>query len=74
MQETWVLFLGWEAPLEKEKATHSSIQAWENPMDRGALVSYCRVARSRTQLSNFQFHIKPGQTLEIISETAQLWL
>ena len=25
MQETWVLSLGWEDPLEKGKATHSSI-------------------------------------------------
>ena len=27
MQETWVLSLGWEDPLEKGKATHSSIMA-----------------------------------------------
>ena len=27
MQETWVQFLGWEDPLEKEKATHSNILA-----------------------------------------------
>ena len=27
MQETWVQYLGWEYPLEKEKATHSSILA-----------------------------------------------
>ena len=25
MQETWVQSLGWEDPLEKEKATHSGI-------------------------------------------------
>ena len=31
MQETWVQFLGWEDPLEKEMATHSSILAWEIP-------------------------------------------
>ena len=31
MQETWVRFLGWEDPLEKEMATHSSILAWETP-------------------------------------------
>ena len=31
MQETWVLFLGREDPLEKETATHSSILAWEIP-------------------------------------------
>ena len=28
MQETWVLSLGWEDPLEKDMATHSSILAW----------------------------------------------
>ena len=31
MQETWVQFLGWEDPLEKEMATHSSILAWKIP-------------------------------------------
>ena len=29
--ETWVRSLGWEDPLEKEMATHSSILAWEIP-------------------------------------------
>ena len=29
MQETGVRSLGWEDPLEKEMATHSSILAWE---------------------------------------------
>ena len=28
MQETWVHFLGWEDPLEKEMAAHSIILAW----------------------------------------------
>ena len=28
MQETWVHSLGWEDPLEKGKAAHSSILAW----------------------------------------------
>ena len=28
MWETWVRSLGWEDPLEKGKATHSSILAW----------------------------------------------
>ena len=30
-QETWIQSLGWEDPLEKEMATHSSILAWEIP-------------------------------------------
>ena len=29
MQETWVRSLGWEDPLEKEMATHSSIHTGE---------------------------------------------
>ena len=35
MQETWVWSLGWEDPLEKEMATHSSTLVWkmENPMN-----------------------------------------
>ena len=31
MRETWIQFLGWEDPLEKGKATHSSILAWRIP-------------------------------------------
>ena len=31
MQETWVRFLAWEDPLQKEMATHSSILAWRIP-------------------------------------------
>ena len=31
MQETWVWSPGWEGPLEKEMATHSSILAWRIP-------------------------------------------
>ena len=30
-QETWVQSLGWEDPLEKEMATHSSILVWRIP-------------------------------------------
>ena len=41
VQETPVRFLGWEDPLEKGKATHSSILAWRIP-------EVCGVARSRT--------------------------
>ena len=31
MRDTWVQSLGWEDPLEKEMATHSSILAWRIP-------------------------------------------
>ena len=33
MQETWVRSLGWEDPLEKGKATPSSILAWRISKD-----------------------------------------
>ena len=31
MQETWVRSLGWEDPLEEDKASHSGILAWRIP-------------------------------------------
>ena len=31
MRDTWVRSLGWEDPLEKGKATHSSVLAWRIP-------------------------------------------
>ena len=41
MQETWVQPMGWEGPLEKGMATHSSILVWEIPQteDPGGLQS-----------------------------------
>ena len=36
IQETQVRSLGQEDPVEKEIATHTSILAKENPLDRGA--------------------------------------
>ena len=53
MQETRVQFLGWERPLEKGKATHSSIMAWRIPWteEPGGLQSM-GLAKSWTQLSD----------------------
>ena len=41
MWDTWVRYLGWEDPLEKETATHCSILAWKIPWteERGRLQS-----------------------------------
>ena len=50
MPETPVQFLGWEDPLEKGKATHSSILAWRIPW------TVHGVAKSRTWQSDFHFH------------------
>jgi len=52
MRETSVWSLGWEDPLEKAMATHSSILAWENPMDRGAWRTVHGVTKSQTRLSD----------------------
>ena len=49
MQETWVQSLGWEDPLEKGKATHSSSLAWRIPW------TVHGIAKSRTRLSDFHF-------------------
>ena len=61
MRETWVGSLGWEEPLEKGKATHSSILAWRIP---DCIVH--GVVKSQTQLSDFHFHI-PLKSTETFS-------
>ena len=59
MQETRVRFLGWEDPLEKEMAIHSSILAWEIPWIRGAWRATAqRVAKSQRRLSNYFLHFQ----------------
>ena len=56
MQETWVLFLSWEDPLEKEMATHSSILARRIPwMEEPGGLTVHGVEKSQTQLSDFTF-------------------
>ena len=54
MRETQVQALGWEDPLEKEMAIHSSTIAWRKvPMDRGAWWATVHgVAKSQTPLSD----------------------
>ena len=50
MQETWVRSLGWENPLEKEMANHSSIPAWRIPWTEDLWITVHGVAKSQTQL------------------------
>ena len=58
MQDTWVLSLDWEDPLEKGTATHPSILAWRIPWTEGpgGLHTTHGVTKSWTQLSDFHFH------------------
>ena len=52
MQGNWVTLLGQEDPLEKERATRSSLLAWEIPWteETGRLQSM--ESQGQTQLSN----------------------
>ena len=54
MWETWVRSLGWEDPLEKGKATHSSVLAWRIPWteEPGRLHAVHGVTKSQRGLSN----------------------
>ena len=63
MQETWVRSLGWEDPLEKGKAAHSSILAWSIP-----LTVVHAVTKSLTQLSNFHSLIAVNNVMGVSSE------
>ena len=65
MQETWVQSLEWEDPLEKGKATYSSILAWRIPWTIHAVLG---VTKNQTPLSDFHFHLSlqytpPGTNL-----------
>ena len=62
MWENWVWSMGWEDPLEKGKAAHSSILAWRIPwigIVRG-------VSKSRTWLSDFHFQVSRTVTCDIL--------
>ena len=54
MQETWVRSLGWEDPLEKGRATHSSILAWRIPWSIQSMGSQ----RVRQDCVTFTFIVK----------------
>ena len=63
-QETWVQSLGWEDPLEKGKATHSSIMAWRIPRT----VCSPWVTKSWTWLSDFHFHFQRRKKVEVVTD------
>ena len=49
MQETWIQSLGWEDPVEKKMATHSSILAWKTPWtEEPGRLQYMRSKESDT--------------------------
>ena len=61
MQETWVQPLGWEDPLEKEMATHSSTLAWKIPWTE-SLVGYSPWGHRESDMTPLDFHFPPDCT------------
>ena len=53
MWETQIRFLGWEDPLEKEMAIHSTTLAWKIPWTEEPDRLQSMGSQSRTRLSNF---------------------
>ena len=63
LQETWVLFLGQEDPLEEEMSTHSSILAWRIPWTEDPWWATVHgVSKSWTWLS---MHVQLCKTTEL---------
>ena len=60
MRETWVQYLGWEDPLEKEMAIHSSTIAWKIPWteEPGRLQSIGHNESDTTEQLHFHFHFQ----------------
>ena len=58
VRETWVRSLGWEDPLQKEMATHSSTLAWKIPWmeEPGRLQSMGSLSWTRLNDLTFIFH------------------
>ena len=61
MRETWVWPLGWEDPLKKGKATHSSILAWKIPWTIQSMGSQ-RVRHDWATLTSLHFTSHPTES------------
>jgi len=68
MWETWVQSLGWEDPLEKGKATHSSILAWRIPW---AVEWGCKESETTERLSLVR---RTGRSHTINTSLATSWI
>ena len=66
MWETWVQSLGWEDPLENEKATHSSILTWRTPQSIGSL-------RVRHNQLTFIFTFPPAKIIFSEVKERKIW-
>ena len=71
MWETWVGSRGWEDPLEKGKATHSSVLAWRIPW---TVCIVHGVAKSRTGLGALHCHFSGKQVLREVFFSSPLYM
>ena len=60
VSETWVRSLGWEDPLEKGMATHSSFLAWRIPWTNNTLLKALLLARCRMRSCHCGWQEKEG--------------
>ena len=72
MWETWVRSVGWEDPLEKGKATHSSVLAWRIPW---TVYIVHGVAESQTQLTfTFMYIFTVAQMVKNPPAMRETWV
>ena len=63
MRETWVQLLGWEDPLEKEMAIHSSTLAWK------ILIGYSPWSRKESDTTErLHFHFQNDYVFQILQQ------
>ena len=62
-QERWVRSLGWEHPLEKEVAIHSSILAWKIPWTTAGYSRWCHKESDTTERLNNNNSVIMSSTL-----------
>ena len=72
MWETWIGSLCWEDPLEKGKATHSSILAWRIPWTVQSM-GMQRVGHNWVTFTFFLLNILEGHCLNFVEITAKIY-
>ena len=77
MWETWVRSLGWEGPLEKEMATHSSTFDWKIPWteDPGRLQDHGVAESDMTEWLHFHFqdHVWASLVAQLVKNPPVMW-
>ena len=76
MQENWVKSLGWEDPLQKGMATHSSILAWRFPWteEPGRLQSMGLQESDTTETLTLQQMRRQGFVVQEVDSEPRIWI